>query len=86
MRRFREFLVESPCRETRDTSNIPAKELDVFIGEFMIDLKKPDGSDYEPDRLTNFHRGIARYLQTIGYEHDIVKSSVFHTTKKVFEV
>ena len=45
VRRFREFLVEFPRRETRDISDIPTKELDVFIGEFLIDLKKPDGSD-----------------------------------------
>ena len=36
--------------------------------------------------MTSFHRDIARYLQTIGYEYDIVKSSVFHTSKKVLEV
>ena len=86
VRRFREFFVESPHRETRDIGDIPAKTLDVLIGEFLIDLKKPDGSDYEPDSLTSFHCGIARYLQTIGYEYDIVKNSVFHTSKKVLEM
>ena len=42
VRRFREFLVESPRRETRDIGDIPAKELNVLIGEFLIDLKIPD--------------------------------------------
>ena len=51
VRRFREFLVESPRRETRDIGDIPAKELNVLIGEFLFDLKRPDGSDYEPDSL-----------------------------------
>ena len=40
VRRFREFLMEFPRRETRDIGNIPAKELNVLIGEFLIDLKK----------------------------------------------
>ena len=78
VRRFREFLVESLRRETRDIGDILAKELNVLIGEFLIDLKKTDGSEYEPDSLTSFHRGIARYLKTIGYEYeyDIDKSAV----------
>ena len=52
VRRFREFLVESPRRETRDIGDIPAKKLNVLIGEFLFDLKKTDGSDYEPDSLS----------------------------------
>ena len=40
VRRFRKFLVESPRREIRDIGDIPAKELNVLIGEFLIDLKK----------------------------------------------
>ena len=83
VRRFREFLVESPRRETCDIGDIPAKELNVLIGEFLIDLKKTDGSDYEPDSLTSVHHSIALYLQTIGYEYDIVKSSVFHTIESI---
>ena len=40
VRRFREFLVESPRRETRDIGDIPANERNVLIGELLIDLKK----------------------------------------------
>ena len=40
VRQFREFLMESPRRETRDIGEIPAKELNALIGEFLIDLKK----------------------------------------------
>ena len=40
VRRFLEFLVESPRRETRDIGDIHAKELNVLIGEFLIDLEK----------------------------------------------
>ena len=86
VRRFREFLVESPRHETRDIGDIPCKRLNVLIGEFLIDLKKTDGSDYEPDSLTSFHCGNAHYLQTIGYEYDIVTSSVYYTSKKVLEM
>ena len=39
-----------------------------------------------PIVLTSFHRGIARYLQTIDYEYDMVKSTEFHTSKKVLEM
>ena len=40
VRRFREFLVECPRRETRNIGDIPAQELNVLTGEFLIDLKK----------------------------------------------
>ena len=48
MRRFREFLVESPRGETRDIGDIPAKELNVLIGEFLIDLKNRTGPNMNP--------------------------------------
>ena len=57
-----------------------------WLANSWLTWKKTDRSDYEPDSLTSFHRSIARYLQTIGYEYDIVKSSVFHTSKKVLEM
>ena len=47
---------------------------------------KTDGSDYEPNSLTSFHRGIGRYSQIIGYEYALVKSSEFHTSKKLLEM
>ena len=53
-----------------------------WLANSWMTWKKSDGSDYEPDSLTSFHRGIARYLQTIVYEYDIVKSSVFHKARK----
>jgi hypothetical protein len=50
-----------------------------------MDLKREDGSDYEPDTLTSFHRAIKRKLDEIGYGFDMVKSSEFKTSKKVLE-
>ena len=90
VRRFREFLVESPRRETRDIGDIPAKELNVLIGEFLIDLKtktKWTGPTTNPIVWLAFIVALrVAYKPFIGYEYDIVKSSEFHTNKKVLEM
>ena len=48
--------------------------------------KKSDRSDQESDSLNSILIGIVRYLQFIGNEYDILKSSEFHTSKKVLDM
>ena len=66
-----------------DPVEIPPGELDTLIGEWLLSLKKATGGDYEPDSLTSFHRGIARYLRDSGYGIDIVNHPSFQTSNRV---
>ena len=64
---------------------MPPAHLDVYISSFIQKLSKPDGTDYEPDSLTSFHRGIDRALQDKGYEYSLVTSKEFRMSKKMLE-
>ena len=80
--RFRNWL-----RDTHEITTqlefIPADDLDTYLGAWLLAIRKQDGSDYEPDSLTSFHRGIARFLKAQGYEHCILKDDKFSTSRSV---
>ena len=59
MKKFTEFLKES-CGEERLPEEIPALHLNNYVGNFLLNIKKRDGKEYEPNSLTSYHRGIAR--------------------------
>ena len=72
--------------EERDIAQIPPQQLNIYIGGFLMLLKKADGSDYEPDSLTSFHRGIDRYLRESDYPHSIMTSEIFSTSRQVTRI
>ena len=80
--RFQRFLADQH-NEYRVLTDIPVKTLDIYVGEWLLSLKKPDGSDYEPDSITSFHRSIDRHLRSKGYAFSLVKSTEFDTSKQV---
>ena len=57
-----------------------------LCGCFLLELKKPDNTDYEPDTLTSFHRSINLKLEDIGYGYSLVDSKEFKLSKKVLEL
>ena len=85
IKRFQEWMSGPPRLETRALNDISPAQMDRYIGGWLMEIKKPDGSDYEPDSLTSMHRSINRKLEEIGYGYNIVESSVFKTSKKVLE-
>lgn len=85
VRRFREWMSQEPRNETRDLLDIPPVEMDQYVGGFLLALKKPDLSDYEPDTLTSFHRSINRKLEELGYGFSLVDCKEFKLSKKVLE-
>ncbi|XP_033725157.1 uncharacterized protein LOC117315122 [Pecten maximus] len=51
----------------------------------FMKLEKNDGSNYEPDTLTSFHRDIDRYLRENGYLVSILTSDLFSTSRQVLQ-
>jgi hypothetical protein len=80
--RFVKWLAETQ-NERRDLIQIPAASMDVYVGAFLMAIKKESGDDYEPTTLVSFHRGIARRLTELQYGYDIVKDPQFQTSNKV---
>jgi hypothetical protein len=60
MKVFQRWLAEPPHLETRPFWQLQAAELDPLIGSFLLSIRKADGSEYEPDTLTSYHRSIDR--------------------------
>ena len=85
IKKFESWLASSPRCESRPLRDIPVLSMDRYVGSYLLEIKKPDGCDYEPDSLTTIHRSINRKLQEIGYEFDLVRSPEFATSKKVLE-
>lgn len=80
--RFGAFIADkhsitTPIHELNPSS------LDVYLGEWLMSLEKIDGSPYEPDTLTSFHRSIDRYLRENDYPLSIVSSNEFSVSKGV---
>ncbi|KAH3806136.1 hypothetical protein DPMN_134451 [Dreissena polymorpha] len=65
MRHFQRWLSEPPRNETRSVCDIMTTELDNYIGSFLLSIRKADGSEYEPDTLTSYHRGNDRFVKEI---------------------
>ena len=47
----------------------------------ILSIRKNDGTDYEPDTLTSYHRSIARYLKENKYPLDMVTDKQFQTSR-----
>ena len=69
--------------EHRDIFQIPHDELDPLLANFILSVRKPDGSDYEPSSLRNIMSSLDRKLKRHQYEHTIMGSSgsVFTLTR-----
>ncbi|XP_033730156.1 uncharacterized protein KIAA1958-like [Pecten maximus] len=85
IKRFQECIQSPPRYDSRDILQILPFELDIYIGGFLLSLQKNDGSNYEPDTLTSFHRGIDRYLRENGYLVNILTSDLFSTSRQVLQ-
>lgn len=82
LQRFMRFLADAHS-EYREVFDIPPRTLDVYIGEWILSLKKPNGQMYEPDTLTSFHRSVDRHLRDNNYGYSLVDSPEFATSKQV---
>ena len=83
IRLFKTWLENEPRYDTREPWQIPASELDNYIGSFILSIRKSDGEEYEPDTLTSYHRGIDRSLRENHYPFSIITDKEFLTSRTV---
>ena len=69
--------------ERRELLMIPPNELDGLLSRFFMEVKKKDGSQYEPDALSTIHRGYKRHLDAIKYPGNILSDKTFETSRRV---
>lgn len=82
-KRFLDYLTK--CNINDEPCSMPPDILDCLIGNFLKNVKKPNGDNYEPDSLTSMHRAINRKLEQSGYAYDIVRDPQFRISKKALQ-
>lgn len=63
VKQFHVWFHRNPGNETRDITEMQPGKLVNYLGSFRFSIRKADGSDYEPDTLTNYHGSIDRFLR-----------------------
>ena len=69
--------------ETRELEDIPPTELDRLLGHFFVTVRKKDGSLYEPDTLSSFHRSTDRHLtKDLHKPYSIIRDTQFAPSRE----
>lgn len=80
MGKFVKYLQEV-CHDKRKPEDIPPEELNLILAEFLISLRKKDGSVYEPDSLTAIFRSVKRFLDEKDYAADLLLDKKFQDVR-----
>ena len=63
--------------------NTPENELDNVLQSFFGEIRKSDGTEYEPESLRVMLSAMDRYLKDKGREYSILKDKKFDSCRKV---
>ena len=69
----------------RDIQDLDPKELDLILQTFFAEVKKRDGSNYEPGSLCALQNGIERFLVDNRYNLSILREKEFLSSRSVLE-
>ena len=66
-----------------ELENIPVNDLDDILQSFFAEIRKSDGTEYEPECLRVMLSAMDRYLREKGREYSILKDKMFDSSRKV---
>ena len=69
--------------DSRSILKMDAPDLNALLGDFLMDIKKLNGDDYEPDCTPTIWRGIHRYLENNKYPFSIIEHAAFLQSRKM---
>ncbi|XP_028417951.1 zinc finger MYM-type protein 2-like [Dendronephthya gigantea] len=78
-----EFLRQKD--ELRNPEELQVEELNDYLSEFILSVKKKDGEEYEPSSLRGFLSSFHRYLKEHKYTANIVEDLAFEKTRKCLQ-
>ena len=79
-----EFLKSK--QENRKIEEIQPHELNDFLSEFIVTVKRKDGGDYEPSSLRGFIASFNRHLKNVKYSKSIVEDRELEQTRKALRM
>lgn len=68
--------------ENREMKDIPPVELDILVSNFILSVRKADGSEYEPTTIRNMISSFDRKLRRHSYPESIINSKTAFTLTK----
>ena len=83
--KFVKFIQEPPRLEKRSLTEIPPAELDNYLCHFILEIRKADGQQYEPDSLPSFRNSIERHLRQQQYDYSLIESREFSKHREVLK-
>lgn len=78
-------FLQTSCNGHKVIEHLPPEELNHLLCKFFMEIKKADGSNYEPNTLSSYQRSIQRHLQEHSYPANILKDEVFEKSRKVLQ-
>ena len=68
--------------ESRRIEEIPLKELNEYINEFIVAVRRKDGEDFEPSSLRGLSCSFNRHLNACKYPCSVIEDSQFNLNKR----
>ena len=69
--------------EVRHLHELSDSELDAYLAQYFLSVKRDDGENYEPSTLTSIQSSIMRHLRNVGREINLKTDSAFHHSREV---
>ena len=80
LRTYLEWVNEKT--KPKSTENLSPEDFDEVLGDFYTEIKKKDGSDYEPESLEVMQASLDCCLKNKGYMFSIIRGREFAKSKK----
>ncbi|CAF1147571.1 unnamed protein product, partial [Didymodactylos carnosus] len=84
VRRFALYL-EDTFNEHIAIDALKPDQLCSYLKHYFQNVRKADGSEYEPDTLRSFMLSIERYLKSRKYSFNILESPIFQSCREVIQ-
>ena len=75
-----EFLREK--HDQRNPEDIEAEELNEYLCEFILSVKRKDGKDFEPSSLRGMFSSFNRHLKECKYPVSVIEDVAFERARK----
>ena len=83
LRVFKEWATVK--QQTTEIETIPPESLDLVLQQFYAELKKKNGSDYEPESLAVMQASLDRHLREQNYGYSILRDDKFYNSIKFWK-
>ncbi|XP_064596911.1 uncharacterized protein LOC135463552 isoform X23 [Liolophura sinensis] len=84
IRTFEFWLKTVHPSDAMKTADIPPEQLNTFLAEFFLKIRKMNGLEYLPNSFAALRSGIEFHLADVGYPCSIKHSNIFHDTRMAF--